>query len=457
MVSDTVATVTSEQGRGVKRLLCISPHGAQAVPERCGALDGWDVCTVTSFEDAARTLQQQRFLVGVLLDCFDEGCAQQLEQFLAMHWNVQWVGIFERRTLESISCRHLVADYLCDYHTAPVDTRLLKHTLGHVHGWAKLRERPAPVWSAKSGSTFTGESAAICKLRLQVARLASVGAPVLICGESGSGKELVAQSIHDQSARSTGPFVAINCGAMPSNLIQSELFGYERGAFTGATKEKVGLIESAQHGTIFLDEIADLPLELQVNLLRFLQEGTIYRVGGTRSIHVNARVVAASHVNLQDAVKQGKFREDLFYRMNVLPITVPPLRQRVEDLPLLMEEFFNTFSHEKNPQLKGYSSAATYAITRYSWPGNVRELMNRIRRAMVLAEGRLITVDDLGLDSPAVPARTEVLTDSRDSAEKHAVIASLSRADRNVSQAARDLGVSRMTLYRLMEKHGVRT
>jgi len=457
MLQETKASVQRMRGRGIKRLLCISPRGAAAVQLRCGVLDGWDICTVSTLEDAAETLQQQHYLVGLLLDCLEQYRPQELEVFLSKHWHLQWVGVCDRDTLECATTRHLVSDYLCDYHTTPVDPGLLKHTLGHAHGWAQLRERLPHKATNQRLSSLTGDSLAICKLRGQITRVAAVSAPVLICGESGSGKELVAQAIHAQSHRAQGPFVAINCGAMPSNLIHSELFGHERGAFTGATKEKKGLIESAQEGVIFLDEIADLPMDMQANLLRFLQERTIYRVGGTKSIDVNARVVAASHVNLQDAVNQGKFREDLFYRLNVVPITVPPLRERTEDLPMLMEEFFKSFSSEKNPQLKGFSRAATSAIAAYCWPGNVRELMNRIRRAMVLSEGRFITVEDLGMTNDAAPVVCiEGLTYTRENAEKTAILTSLSNADSNVSKAARNLGVSRMTLYRLMEKHGVR-
>lgn len=440
----------------VKRLLCIAPRGAATVQLQSGAFSGWDICIVPTLQDAAKTLQQQRYLVGLLLNCIEQFRLEELAAFLGNHWHTQWIGVFERGALQSETCRHLVADHLHDFHTMPVDTGLLKHTLGHAHGWAQLRDRPA-IRAAKEATLLTGDSPAICKLRAQINRVAGVSAPVLICGESGSGKELVAKAIHEQSGSSGGPFVAINCGAMPSNLIQSELFGHERGAFTGASRDKTGLIESAQHGTIFLDEIADLPMDLQANLLRFLQERTIFRVGGTKSIRVNARVVAASHVNLQDAVNAGKFREDLFYRLNVLPITVPPLRERREDLPMLMEEFFQIFSTEKNPGLKGFSSAATDAISKYAWPGNVRELMNRIRRAMVLAEGRLITVEDMGMSASAPASSGEPLMNWRAAAEKDAILTSLNRADCNVSKAARDLGVSRMTLYRLMDKHGMRT
>jgi transcriptional regulator with PAS, ATPase and Fis domain len=266
---------------------------------------------------------------------------------------------------------------------------------------------------------------------------------------------LVAQAVHTHSPRRKGPFVPINCGAIPASLIQSELFGYERGAFTGAAREKRGLIEAAQGGSIFLDEIGDLPMELQANLLRFLQEKTIYRLGSTHSIAVDVRVIAASHINLAQAVQRGAFREDLYYRLNVLALDVPPLRDRKEDLLPLADHFFHTFSAERAPRVKGFSSRAGQAIRDYDWPGNVRELINRVRRAMVMAEGRLILPGDLGLDAARAPNGAAQLDEARIRAERDAIDASLTRAGRNITLAARDLGVSRMTLYRLLAKHGI--
>jgi DNA-binding NtrC family response regulator len=438
-----------------KRLLSISPKGEDQVRETCGELSQWNVCTVLTLDEAAKVLEKQRFHLGVLVNCIEKNKILELESFLGRHTNTQWVGVIDETALQERACRMVMANHLCDYHTIPVNHEKLQHTLGHVLGWAALRDEPAPGARSVKPGQLTGNSPAITRLRTQIERVAAVSAPVLVCGESGSGKELIAKAVHEKSARASGPFVAINCGAIPCNLIQSELFGHEKGAFTGAGKEKMGLIESAQNGTIFLDEIAEMPMELQVSLLRFLQEKTIFRVGSTKSIVVNARVIAASHVDLQTAVSKGLFREDLYYRMNVLPITVPPLRDRIGDLPLLVAEFFHAFSGEKNAQLRGVSRAAMDAMLNYSWPGNVRELMNRMRRAMVLAEGRMISADDLGLGEATVQIATEALTASRAGAEKNAIITCLARASGNVSQAARDLKVSRMTLYRLMEKHRI--
>jgi transcriptional regulator with PAS, ATPase and Fis domain len=250
--------------------------------------------------------------------------------------------------------------------------------------------------------------------------------------------------------------VPINCGAIAPSLIHSELFGYERGAFTGATRGKAGLIESANGGTLFLDEIGDLPKDLQANLLRFLQEKTICRLGSTRHIAVDVRVIAASHVQLQEAVAHGAFREDLYYRLAVLPVTVPPLRERRPDLVTLAEHFFQVYADEKAPRLKGFSNQAIAAILDHDWPGNVRELINRVRRALVMSDGRLIMPEDLGLVRGIRMPAPAALDDTRMRSEQRALRDVLDRSGQNVSRAARDLGVSRTTMYRLLSKHNMR-
>ncbi|MDB5748435.1 MAG: Fis family transcriptional regulator [Massilia sp.] len=439
-----------------KRLLCIAPDSTGAVDLLREEMPEWQIHTVRGFDQARCALRQDAWLVGLLVHVIGSRPHLEVDRFLRQHSNVQWIGILGREALAAPACRELVGDYLCDYHTLPLDIRRLIHTLGHVHGHALLRRpRPRPSPGA-APSALIGSCDTMDRLRSQVERVAKVDAPVLIWGESGSGKELTAQAIHRQSPRATGPMVPINCGAIAPNLIQSELFGYERGAFTGAARDKVGLIESANGGTLFLDEIGDLPKDLQANLLRFLQDRTIIRLGSTRAIPVDVRVISASHVNLQQAVARGDFREDLYYRLSVLPVTVPSLRERREDLAELAEHFFRLHSADKSPRLKGFSSRALAAIAAHGWPGNVRELINRVRRALVMADGKWIEPDDLDLVMPSPPIEA-VLDDARCSSERHAIRTCLDRSGQNVSRAARDLGVSRTTMYRLLAKHGMRS
>ncbi|NGZ83595.1 sigma-54 dependent transcriptional regulator [Duganella aceris] len=435
--------------------VAIGGHAVLAAPD--AALEGWEVCRAATLAEAGRQLSARSFALGLLL-VEDASAREALERFLHDHWRTHWIVVLPAPALAQPLWRQLIHDHCGDFHTWPIDIARLRHALGHAHGLAALRAdhgAMAPRSAAAAVASLTGQSAAIARLRRQIVKVAAASAPVLISGESGSGKELAAQAVHAASARRAGPFVPINCGAIPASLIQSELFGYERGAFTGAARAKRGLIESAQGGSIFLDEIGDLPLELQANLLRFLQEKTIYRLGSTHSIAVDVRVIAASHVDLAQAVGRGAFREDLYYRLNVLALEVPPLRERKEDLLPLAEHFFHAFSSERAPRVKGFSSRAAQAIRDYDWPGNVRELINRVRRAMVMAEGRLIVPQDLGLSAARAPDQAAQLDHARIRAERDAIDASLLRAGRNITLAARDLGVSRMTLYRLLAKHGI--
>jgi len=279
----------------------------------------------------------------------------------------------------------------------------------------------------------------------------------LIRGDSGTGKELVAKTLHRQSQRHAKPFVAINCGAIPEHLIQSELFGHEKGAFTGAHQRKVGRIEAANGGTLFLDEIGDLPMELQANLLRFLQEKQIERVGGSQPIPVDVRVLAATHVDLEAAVEKGTFREDLYYRLNVLQVVTAPLRERHGDIAMLANHFSRFYSQETGRRPRSFSDDALVAMGEHAWPGNVRELANRVRRGLVLAEGRQIEAVDLGLQGQqAISPPMATLEDYKHRAERQALCDVLNRHSDNLSVAARVLGVSRPTFYRLLHKHQIR-
>ncbi|MGF1644471.1 MAG: sigma-54 interaction domain-containing protein [Thiotrichales bacterium] len=316
---------------------------------------------------------------------------------------------------------------------------------------------PDAAIGTSMGSEIVGQSAAMQRVFKAIRKVAPDGAPVLITGESGTGKEVVAHKIHRLSERADGPFVAVNCGAIASNLIQSELFGHVKGAFTGAHKTKIGRLESANRGTIFLDEIGDLGLDLQVNLLRFLQEKTIERVGGVESIQLDVRVIAATHVNLINAVKEGKFREDLFYRLNVLQLRLPPLREREEDILAIATHYLHVFVKEQEgSRVEDFTEEAKRVMNAYPWPGNIRELINRVRRAVVMCDTRLITPNDLGMERrdgnrDHMPTLAEV----RAMAEQQAINSAIRRNRGNIAAASRQLGVSRVTLYQLMGKYGL--
>lgn len=437
----------------LRKLLCVMLGNTAA--GQTIHLPDWDIYTATDPKTANRLLRENRFLVGLMfLDNVDNDLCGELDQFLKTHSMLEWIGALSATSLGLPPLRELVLSHMFDFHTLPADTSRLSLALGHAYGRAALRTESRSIPEGRA-DPFVGESLGICNLRRQIKKIANVDAPVLISGESGSGKELTAQAVHKYSARANGPFVPVNCGAIPASLIQSELFGHEKGAFTGAARIKQGLIHSANGGTLFLDEIGDLSQELQTNLLRFLQEKTISRVGSTQTIQLDVRVVAASHVDLEEAVAKGNFREDLFYRLNVLPLRVPSLRERKEDIGLLAQHFFQKFAADRSAKLKGFNSRAIFAMETHDWSGNVRELMNRVRRASVMAEGRLITPTDLGLERRTAPRSREALGDARTNAERSAIHVSLQRAGKNITHAARDLGVSRMTLYRLMEKYGI--
>jgi two-component system NtrC family response regulator len=302
--------------------------------------------------------------------------------------------------------------------------------------------------------SMIGSSRAMRTVHSNIAKVAETDIPVLILGESGTGKELVANAIHRLSTRKGGPFSAINCGAIPETLLESELFGNEKGAFTGAFTNRRGKLEYAQGGTLFLDEIGDLAPELQVKILRFLQEKVIERVGGRESIPVDCRVIAATHCDLDKAVKENRFREDLYFRLAVVKIALPPLRERGNDVIELATHFAESFSTELKRPPKKFSRSALEAIQKHAWPGNVRELQNRIKRALVLAEGAFIRPRDLELDSPGQgPSCT--LREAREELEREIISKKLQENAGNVSRTARALGVSRPTLYELMTRYGL--
>ena len=287
-----------------------------------------------------------------------------------------------------------------------------------------------------------------------IERVANTNVSVMLLGASGTGKELLAKGLHEASQRKVGPFVAINCAAIPETLLESELFGHEKGAFTGAVKTTEGKIEQAQGGTLFLDEVGDIPLPLQVKLLRFLQERTIERIGGRKQIAVDTRIVCATHQNLEAMIVDGRFREDLFYRLAEIVVKIPSLAERSGDAVLLAKAFLKRFARDMNPQLTGFTADALAAIDAWPWPGNVRELENRVKRAAIMADGKLVGASDLDLGNGAEAASLPLnLKSAREQADRKAIRQALARSEGNISSTARMLGISRPTLYDLLKQY----
>jgi two-component system NtrC family response regulator len=294
------------------------------------------------------------------------------------------------------------------------------------------------------------------KMCRNVEKVAPSGATVLLMGESGTGKELLARALHRLSLRSAKRFMAVNCAAIPENLLESELFGYEKGAFTGASKQTRGKIEFAEGGTFFLDEVGDLSPSLQAKILRFLQERVIERIGGREEIPVDVRVVSATHQNLTKLIEEGHFREDLYYRLSEIEIAIPPLRDRYGDAVLIALAFMHRFNQQEGRSIRGFKKEALRAIEAHRWPGNVREMENYVRRAVIMTEGSLISAEDLGLSEPSGEPELLNLRDVRNEAERKATMKVLSRVDGNIQAAAGLLGVSRPTVYDLIDRHGIK-
>jgi transcriptional regulator with PAS, ATPase and Fis domain len=325
--------------------------------------------------------------------------------------------------------------------------------LGRLYETVEAGPAPDPA----APGVLIGDSPAMRHVATLLRRFEQTDEPVLITGESGTGKELLARAIHQGSRRARGPFVALNCAAIPPGLVASELFGYEKGAFTGAVGRGLGQIEAANGGTLFLDEIGDMPIDLQGHLLRFLQERQIRRLGAREPIGLDVRIVAATNVRLREAIAEGRFREDLFYRLNVLALAVPPLRDRPEDIEPLAQYFLRVAERDFDRSLSGFTAEAMVALRRHRWPGNVRELMAVVRRAVVVGDGPLVHASDLmGLDDiPAAPPAAPLTPRPGSPEERETLVATLKRTGENITSAADALRVSRVTLYRMLRRHGI--
>ena len=345
-------------------------------------------------------------------------------------------------------------DFLCK----PVDMQELKFLLKRCFQVAHLEKEYREMQQQLQEDAFEGMLAASSPMRAvfdSIRKVATTDAPVLIFGESGTGKEMAALAIHRRSARKNAPFVAINCGAIPETLLESELFGHEKGAFTGAHVQRKGRIESASGGTLFLDEIGEIPPPLQVKLLRFLQEQRLQRVGGRQEIEIDARVVAATNADLKKRMTDGRFREDLYYRLAVIQITLPPLREREGDIRLLCQFFLQRFAGQIGKRGLTFDREAIQAMNRYSWPGNIRELENRVRRAVIMTEGKRVTIQDLELAAPTDAPHAASLKEARETLDRTMILQALRKHSWKIAPAATELGISRPTLYELMEKLGI--
>ena len=418
---------------------------------------GWHVEVVGSARDVRRAVRAG-MAAGGLLDLsshFQQHEIAAFESCLTMP-NVGWVAATMPGQLQDAALRRLVRDYCFDYVTVPYSGDRIVDSVGHAYGMISLGE-PASNDGLPSGAEgeMVGSCDAMLALFRSIRKVAMTDAPVFISGESGTGKELTAVAIHERSSRRSAPFVPINCGAIPPHLLQSELFGYERGAFTGANQRKIGRVEAANGGTLFLDEIGDLPLESQASLLRFLQERKVERLGGHGAIDVDVRIISATHVDMNAAMIEGRFRSDLYHRLCVLQIDEPPLRARGKDIELLARHMLERFKKDASRRLRGFAPDAIAALHNYSWPGNVRELINRVRRAIVMSEGRAITARDLEL-AEYVEIVPVSLAQAREAAERQAIELALLRHRGRLGDAAQELGISRVTLYRLLCAHGMR-
>jgi two-component system, NtrC family, response regulator len=345
-----------------------------------------------------------------------------------------------------------------DFYQKPIDIDVLQLIVARGERIFDLEAENRRLLEAAAASPIDGiigSSPEMLRVLHNIEKMAPTNVAVLLRGESGTGKELLARAVHRLSARAHEPFVPINCAAIPETLLESELFGHEKGAFTGALKQTIGKIESANRGTLFLDEIGDVPLPMQVKLLRFLQDQVVERIGGRNPVQVDVRIVCATNQDLDLMMVEGRFREDLYYRLNEVTVQVPPLRERASDAVVLASFFLSRFAAEYGRPVRGFSATALAALRDHPWPGNVRELENRVKRAIVMTEGILLSTADLGFATVGEEPQSLTIRDARARAEREALQLALAEAGSNLSKAAKLLGISRPTLYDLMQQHQV--
>ncbi|WP_283204924.1 PEP-CTERM-box response regulator transcription factor [Chitinivorax sp. B] len=427
------------------------------------SFDGYEVVVAGDRETALSMVRRHEPPVVTLdlglppdADGASEGHAT-LEQMLAMAPDTKIIVVTGNQDRENAV--RAIGNGAYDFYLKPFDPEMLQLIVDRAFRLYALQQDNKRLQMRQGESPMAGiitRDPAMQKICRNIEKVAPSSATVMLLGESGTGKEVLARGVHQLSPRADKKFIAINCAAIPENLLESELFGYEKGAFTGAVKQTKGKIEYADGGTLFLDEIGDLPMPLQAKLLRFLQERVVERVGGREEIPVDVRIVCATHQNLRNLITEGRFREDLFYRLSEIVINIPPLRARDGDAVLLAHAFMNKFRQQEGRGSLSFSQEALAAIEKHLWPGNVREMENCIKRAVVMADGAQIMLDDLGL--PLTEAELEPLNlrQVREEAERKAIVKVLSRVDGNIARAADVLGISRPTLYDLLNRYGLK-
>jgi two-component system NtrC family response regulator len=445
----------------LEKLLIVDDEESILNQLRWGLAGEYEVVTASSADEARRMVREEKpgiVTLDVTLGPPSQGPEglDLLDEIVERHPNTKVIMVTGNDSRENALAA--IRRGAVDWYAKPIELeelRVILRRASHIRRIELEQQAGTPV-PKRRYHRLVGESEAMRKVYALIQRVASTDVNVLVLGENGTGKELVAHAIHEASPRRDQPFVPINCGAIPESLLESELFGHERGAFTDAHRAREGKFELADHGTLFLDEIGDVPSHLQVKLLRFLQDHIVQRIGGRESIPVDTRVVAATNRDLKTMIADGRFREDLFYRLGVITIQVPALRERGDDLRLLAEYFLEFYGREHKRRLKGFTQAALRALMAHAWPGNVRELENRMQRAVILAQDAYLRPEDLELES--VGGTTEplpTLQSARDEAERRLLVEALVRNAGNVTRAARDIEVSRPTLHDLLRKHGL--
>jgi len=468
----------------VQKLLIVDDNADIRKQLRWGLIKDYKIILAATADEALKLFREHEPKVVTLdlgLPPDEDGASEGLrvmQEILSLHNDTKVIVVSGNEDRDNALKAVDLGAY--DFYQKPIDLNVLKIILSRAFHLSTLEADNRRLQSRLAGQPsemagIFGQCPEILGVFNTIRKVATTDVPVLILGESGTGKEMVARALHEKSLHKNGPFVPINCGAIPENLLESELFGHEKGAFTGAMARVQGKVEFADGGTLFLDEIGEMPVSLQVKLLRFLQEQVIQRVGGREDIQVNARIVAATNIDINKAIQEGRFREDLFYRIGVINLELPPLRDRGEDISLLAHLFLQRYSDSFNRRVRGFSRVALEQLMQYEWPGNVRELENRVKRAVVMAESAMVEEGDLGFEvskdsvagdavqtSSTPVSKANVwdidgltLKEARDKLDQQLVMQALELHDGNVAKAAEQLGVSRPTFYDLMRKFGL--